>query len=89
MPELCRFFGIIIRMYWEANEQHHRPHFHAYYQEDVAVFGIDPVELIVGTMPRRQQRLIEAWAEMHQAELTADWQRLHSGRQPLPIDPLR
>lgn len=76
-------------MYWEASEQHHRPHFHAYYQEDVAVFGIDPVEMIVGTMPRRQQRLIEAWAEVHQVELVADWQRLHAGQAPLPIDPLR
>ncbi len=49
MPELCRFFGIIIRMYWEANEPHHRPHFHAYYQNDVALFSIEPVEMIVGT----------------------------------------
>jgi hypothetical protein len=89
MPELCRFFGIIIRMYWEAAEPHHRPHFHAYYQDDVAVFSIDPVEMIVGTMPRRQQRLIEAWAELHQAELVIDWRRLHEGQRPLPIDPLR
>ncbi len=89
MPELCRFFGLIIRMYWEANEPHHTPHFHAYYQDDVAVFGIDPVELMVGTMPRRQQRLVEAWAELHQAELIADWKRLHSGQVPLPIQPLK
>ncbi len=89
MPELCRFFGIIIRMYWEANEPHHTPHFHAYYQDDVAVFGIDPIELVVGSIPRRQQRLIEAWAELHQAELIADWQRLHAGQVPLPIQPLK
>ncbi len=41
MPELSRFFGIIIRMYLEAGGQHRTPHFHAYYQEKVAVFGID------------------------------------------------
>lgn len=89
MPELSRFFGIIIRMYWEAGAPHHTPHFHAYYQDAVAVYNIAPVELIAGTLPRRQQRLVEAWAELHQTELTADWERLQAGQRPLPIEPLR
>ena len=42
MPELSRFFGIIIRMFVEIGGPHHRPHFHAYYQDEVAIFGIDP-----------------------------------------------
>jgi hypothetical protein len=42
MPELSRFFGIIIRMYMEIGEPHHLPHFHAYYQDDVAVFSLEP-----------------------------------------------
>ena len=88
MPELSRFFGIIIRMYFEAGEPHQLAHFHAYYQDEVAVLGIDPVVLIVGTLPRRQQRLVEAWAELHQAELLADWNRLQAGERPLPITPL-
>jgi hypothetical protein len=65
MPELSRFFGIIIRMYWEANAPHHRPHFHAYYQDQVGIYSIDPIELITGSLPKRQQRLVEAWAELH------------------------
>jgi len=65
MLELSRFFGIIIRMYWEANAPHHNPHFHAYYQDDVAVLTIDPVELIAGSLPKRQQRFVEDWAELH------------------------
>lgn len=89
MPELSRFFGIIIRMYWEANAPHHAPHFHAYYQDDVAIYGIEPVELLAGKLSRRQQRLVEAWAELHQAELLADWQRLQAGQRPLPIEPLK
>ena len=52
MPELSRFFGIIIRMYMEAGEHHHTPHFHAYYQESVAVYGVDPIELISGQLPK-------------------------------------
>jgi len=88
MPELSRFFGIIIRMYVEAGGPHHLPHFHAYYQEEVAVMGMDPIELIAGSLPRRQRRLVEAWAELHQEELIADWERLQGGELPLPIAPL-
>jgi Domain of unknown function (DUF4160) len=66
MPDLSRFFGIIIRMFSEPPERHHVPHFHAYYQENVAVFSVSPVEIVTGSMPQRQQRLIEAWAELHQ-----------------------
>lgn len=88
MPELSRFFGIIIRMYMEAGEPHHLPHFHAYYQDDVGVFGLDPIDLIAGTLPRRQRRLVEAWAELHQDELLRDWARLQAGQPPEPIDPL-
>lgn len=88
MPELSRFFGIIVRMYMEAGGPHHVPHFHAYYQDEAAVIGVDPVDLIAGALPRRQQRLVEAWAELHQEELLADWARLQSGQVPLPIAPL-
>jgi hypothetical protein len=88
MPELSRFFGVIIRMYWEAHAPHHKPHFHAYYQDEVAVYSIDPIELIAGSLPRRQQRLVEAWVELHQQELADDWERLQTGLRPLPIQPL-
>ena len=53
MPEICRFFGIIIRMYPEPLAPHHRPHFHAYYQDSVGVYAIDTIELIAGALPRR------------------------------------
>jgi hypothetical protein len=89
MPELSRFFGIIIRMFSEPSERHHVPHFHAYYQENVGVFSISPVEIMTGPMPQRQQRLIEAWAELHQEELLADWNLLREGKRPAPIAPLR
>ena len=89
MPEISRFFGIIIRMFAEVNVPHNRPHFHAYYQDDVAVFAIDEIVLLAGHLPRRQQRLGEAWAELHLDELRADWSELQSGRPPHPIPPLR
>ena len=89
MPEIARFYGIIIRMYAEPEAPHHRPHFHAYYQNHAAVYSIDTLELINGTLPRRQQRLVEAWAELHQGELTENWERLQSGQLPYKIAPLR
>ena len=76
-------------MYVEAGGQHHRPHFHAYYGNEVAIYALSPViELVAGSLPRRQQRLVEAWAELHEDELLADWQLLQAGRVPLPIAPL-
>ena len=89
MPELSRFFGIIIRMFLEAGEPHHRPHFHAHYQEHTAVFSIDTLECLGGSLPKPQQRLVEAWVEIHRGELQSDWDLLQSGRPPVKIDPLR
>ena len=76
-------------MFAEAGSPHHVAHFHAYYQDEVGIFIIDPVELIAGSLPRRQRRLVEAWAELHQAELRVDWQRLQEGETAEPIEPLK
>ncbi len=89
MPEISRFFGIVIRMFVEASISHHRPHFHAYYQDHVVIIAIDIVEQIAGELPRKQLRLVEAWAELHQEELLQVWNHLQSGRPPFKIDPLR
>ena len=88
MPEISRFFGIIIRMYAEPGAPHQRPHFHAYYQDNVAVIALDDIELIAGSLPRKQQRLAEAWAELHLDELRYNWEQLHEGQLPQKIDPL-
>lgn len=56
----------------ELGAPHSLPHFHAYYQGNQAVFTIDPVEMIEGSIPARQKRLVEAWAEIHQLELMND-----------------
>ncbi len=89
MPELARFYGIVIRMYMEPGAPHHRPHFHAYYQGEMAIYAVDAIEILAGSLPRRQLRLVEAWAELHRDELLADWERLQAGQAPLPIVPLQ
>ncbi|MBI3775045.1 MAG: DUF4160 domain-containing protein [Gammaproteobacteria bacterium] len=60
-------------MFAEAGGPHHVAHFHAYYQNEVGIYSLDPIELIAGSLPKRQHRLVEAWAELHQVELMSDW----------------
>jgi hypothetical protein len=61
---------------------------HPIKQDEVAAFILEPIDLIAGSLPRRQRGLVEAWAELHQEELLEDWQRLQAGQAPLPINPL-
>jgi len=89
LPEIARFFGIIIRMYAEPGAPHHRPHLHAYYQNMVAIYSIEPIEVISGSLSLKEQRLVEAWVELHQGELMENWERLQAGQQPYKIAPLR
>ena len=80
MPEVSRFFGLVVTMYWEAGAPHKVPHFHVRYEDYRASYGIDPVVQLAGALPRRQQRLIEAWAELHQDELLANWELVQQNR---------
>ena len=88
MPTLSMFFGIVIRMYL-GKKEHNPPHFHTYYQGNKAVIDIKSCELTDGNIPRRQVKLIEAWAELHRDELLADWELAQNGEIPFKIDPLK
>lgn len=70
MPEISRFFGIIIAMYYD---DHDPPHFHAKYGEMRACFSIDDLRIIEGELPRRVVTLILEWAFEHRAELQENW----------------
>jgi hypothetical protein len=89
MPSISMFFGIVIYMYFKDNKQHKKPHIHAKYQEYEAVFTIPDGELIEGSLPQSKMRLVQAWIELHNDELVADWELTVSGEQPYKIDPLR
>jgi hypothetical protein len=89
MPEISRFFGIVIRMFVEAGGPHHTPHFHAYYQDQVGIYSIERIERLAGSLPRRQERLVLAWAELHQEDLLSNWQLLQRGHPPVKIEPLK
>jgi len=89
VPEITRFYGIIIRMYSESGERHSVPHLHAYYQEYAAVYGIDPIACLAGGLPRRQRRLVEAWMELHQKALARNWELIDNGDPIETLPPLR
>jgi len=87
MPTISMFYGIIIRMYFAPGE-HNPPHFHAYYNEYKASFSLESLEIIDGELPRKQKRLVLAWAELHIDELSADWNLAMNGEPVFKIDPL-
>ncbi len=88
MPILSVFFGIIVRMYFYDNRQHHLAHIHAEYQGSKAIFDIENGELLEGSLPRKQLRLVQAWIELRRDELLADWQLAINGEEPVKIAPL-
>ncbi|MDR3196228.1 MAG: DUF4160 domain-containing protein [Planctomycetaceae bacterium] len=81
-PTISMFCGIIIRMFWEKSEPQHLPHIYAEYQDNNAVFSIPDGEIIVGTMPKRQARIIQGWIAEHEDELLANW-KLAMNNEPL------
>lgn len=89
MPILSMFYGIIIRMYFADNKQHHVPHIHAEYGSDRAVFNILDGERLAGNFPAGKTRLVEAWIEIHRQELIADWQLAVNGEEIFKIEPLK
>lgn len=76
MPEISRFFGIIIYMY---SQEHAPPHFHAEYGEYEAIFDIASAEILEGFLPNKQKSLVKAWALIHQDELLRNWESLTAG----------
>jgi uncharacterized protein DUF4160 len=85
VPELSRFFGIIIAMYYN---DHSPPHFHAKYGAEQASIRIDNGLILEGALGPRALRLVDEWRVLHQSELLDDWNRAQA-RQPLNrIEPL-
>ena len=86
VPEISRFFGIVIRMYFD---DHPLPHFHAFYAGDEAEVAIDTGDVVGGRVAPRAVRLISEWRRLHLEELREDW-RLAVALRPLrKIAPLR
>ena len=85
MPEISRFFGIVIRMYFD---DHNPPHIHASYAGSEAQFGIEPITILEGAIPSRAASMVLEWAALHQRELMENWRRLHNAQPVESIKPL-
>lgn len=88
MPTLSMFFGLIVRMYFGPKE-HNAPHIHVSYQDSSATIDIQSGEVLTGSLPGKQLRLLQAWIEIHNEELMADWTLCQNGETPFSIDPLK
>ena len=85
MPEISRFFGIIVRMFYN---EHNPPHFHAEYQGKKAEFDLQGNITNGGLNSTTATRLVREWIDLHRQELEDDWNLARSGRELKKIDPL-
>ena len=87
MPELCRFYGILIYMVFKDEDKHHKPHVHVTYGEYEASIGIDG-ELLAGSLPTKQMKLVVGWLALREDELYAAWNNAVRGLLLNKIEPL-
>ena len=87
MPEISRFYGIIIKMYFNDVQQHHKPHIHAFYGDYEAVIAIDG-DMLSGSMPSKQLRMINGWLAIHEDEVYEAWNNAVKGEHFERIKPL-
>jgi hypothetical protein len=85
VPEICRFLGIVIQMYFE---EQHAPHFHARYGGKAASIEIRTLQVREGRLPPRVLGLVVEWATPHRRELLRNWERMRRHQKPLRIAPL-
>ena len=85
MPEICRFLGIVIAMYYN---EHAPPHFHAKYGKQWAAFSTEDLRIIEGKLPQRVISLVLEWAFLHREELMENWHRAERREKLEKIEPL-
>ncbi|HKZ83220.1 MAG TPA: DUF4160 domain-containing protein [Anaerolineae bacterium] len=89
MAVISMFYGIIVSMYYFDTRRHHLPHIHVKYQDQEAVVTIPSGEILEGELRASRLKLVQAWVEIHQEELMADWELASQGQPVFKIDPLK
>jgi hypothetical protein len=85
MPEICRFYGIIIAMFFD---DHNPPHFHAQYGKEKVAVEINSLRVLEGRISPRALGLVMEWASQHQNELVRNWELAKNNQPPEKIAPL-
>ena len=88
MPELSRFGGMVIYMLFKDVGQHHKPHVHVYYGDYEAVIGIDG-ELLAGSLPRKQLKIITGWLAFNEEKAYEAWNHAVQGEHFEKIPPMK
>jgi len=84
MPEICRFYGIVIKMFYKPKE-HEPSHIHALYGEYVGIFDLKTYAMTEGDLPKKAQDLVREWLELYGAMAREMWQSQEIGKLP-PLD---
>jgi len=72
MPEICRFYGIVIKMFFKPKE-HEPSHLHALYGENIGIFDLRTMKMTAGDLPGKAQELVEEWMSINQQKLLEMW----------------
>lgn len=86
MPTICMFRGIKIYINWR---EHQPPHFHAKYGSDEVAVSINDIEVLDGSLPNKQLKMLLGWTALHQEELLENWQLAEQKQDLFPIEPLK
>jgi len=86
MPEISRFYGIIIALYYN---EHNPPHFHAKYAEFKAEIDIRTLQILKGELPKRAKAMVLEWADEHRDDLMQDWELARQNYELKQIEPLK
>lgn len=86
MPTISMFRGIKVYMNWN---DHQPPHFHVKYGSDEALVSIHELELLEGSLPSKQLKMVLGWAAFHQTELLENWELARNKQELFEIEPLR
>ena len=89
MPTISMFYGILILMFFRDNRRHHLPHIHARYQDSEAAISLEDGDVLDGSLPSKQLKMVQAWIEIHKEELFVDWDLAVNGETPFRIAPLQ
>jgi len=87
MPELARFFGIIVRMYFADTDRHHQAHVHVEADGDKAAVALDGT-VLAGRLPPKKLTVLQAWLFLHEDELHTAWEKAANHEIPGTIRPL-
>jgi len=89
MAIISMFYGIIISMYFFDNRKHKAPHIHVKFQDQEAILSIPEGKILEGELKPNKMKLVQAWIEIHNDELMADWELASHGETIFKIDPLK